>query len=72
MPLVVGQLLHQMLDLAGAGLAQNLLVAKLSRLGAKFAPQLNLRGIHVGVWVSLMHRKRLERLASTFGSLLAC
>ena len=45
MPLVVGQLLNQVLDLAGARLPQNLLVAKLRRLGAKFAPQLNLRGM---------------------------
>ena len=70
MPLVISQLFYQVLDFAGAGSSWILLISKLLRLSAQFAPQLNLVRIHIRIWFRLMHSQSFKRLASATRSYL--
>ncbi len=63
MPLVVGELLDEVLDLVSAAPGLALAIAQLFGLGAEFAPQCALRFIHVPVGIRLMHGQRFERFA---------
>src|ERR1035441_1532874 len=63
MPLVVGELLDEVLDLVRAAPSLALVIAQLFGLGAEFAPQVALRLIHMPVGVRLMHGERFERFA---------
>src|ERR1039458_316838 len=63
MPLVVGELLDEVLDLVRATPGPALAIPQLFGLGAEFAPQVALRLIHVPVGIRLMHGERFERLA---------
>src|ERR1022692_5261700 len=61
MPLVVGELLDEVLDLVGATPSQALAITQLFGLGAEFATQVTLCLIHVPVGIWLMHGERFER-----------
>src|ERR1019366_3723101 len=63
MPLVVGELLDEMLDLVSTAPCLALAIPQLFGLGAEFAPQVALRLIHVPVGIWLMDGERFERLA---------
>jgi len=73
MPLIIGELLDEVFDLVSAAPILALAISQLFCLGAKFAPQVALRLIHVPVGIRLMHGERLERLAGAASAILrAC
>ena len=67
MPLVVGQLLDEVLDLVSAAFGLPLAIAQPLGLRAEFAAMRALRLVHVAVSIRLMHGERFERLLRTEG-----
>src|ERR1700733_5009918 len=63
MPLIVGELFDEVLDLISAAPGRALAVAKLLSLGSQLAPQVSVCLVHVPVGFRLMHGERFERLA---------
>ena len=76
MPLVVGKLLDQTLDLVSASAVLTLSFAELSGLSAEFASQVALCVIHVPVGIRLMYSECLKCLPDAsfryFSGLLDC
>src|SRR5260221_13375238 len=63
MPLVVGKLLDEVLDLVSTRPGLALAIAHLFGLGTEFAPEIALRLIHMSVGIRLVHSESFERLA---------